>query len=89
MVYDYLQAEVTLGRILGPLSPPPDGLVVSKFGVIPKKHEVGKWCLILDLSSPEGASVNDDISKIYAMSSTRALTKQPSLSWRRGSGPCC
>ena len=56
MVYDYLQAEVTLGRILGPLSPPPDGLVVSKFGVIPKKHEVGKWRLILDLSSPEGAS---------------------------------
>ena len=37
VVSDYLQAEVTLGHILGPLSPPPNGLVVSKFGVIPKK----------------------------------------------------
>ena len=68
VVSDYLQAEVTLGRILGPLSPPPNGLVVSKFGVskfgvIPQKHQVGKWRLILDLSSPEGASVNDGISK--------------------------
>ena len=36
VVSDYLQVEVALGRILGPLSPPPNGLVVSKFGVIPK-----------------------------------------------------
>ena len=63
VVSDYLQAEVALGRILGPLSRPLNGLVVSKFGVIPKKHQVGKWRLILDLSSPEGASVNDGISK--------------------------
>ena len=35
---------------------------VSPFGVIPK-FEPGKWCLILDLSSPKGNSVNDGISK--------------------------
>lgn len=35
---------------------------VSPFGVIPKS-EPGKWRLILGLSSPEGGSVNDGISK--------------------------
>ena len=35
---------------------------VSPFGVIPKS-EPGKWRLILDLSSPQGQSVNDGISK--------------------------
>ena len=37
----------------GPLSP---------FGVIPKK-DVGKWRLIVDLSHPEEASINDGIDK--------------------------
>ena len=38
---------------------------VSRFGVtcIPKKHQPGKWRLIVDLSAPEGKSVNDGISK--------------------------
>ena len=36
---------------------------ISPFGVIPKKHHPGKWYLILDLSSPEGHSVNDGIGK--------------------------
>ena len=37
----------------------------SPFGVIPKK-EVGKWRLIMDLSHPEGASINDGIDKALA-----------------------
>ena len=38
---------------------------MSPFGVIPKseKSEVGKWRLILDLSSPEGFSVNGGIKR--------------------------
>ena len=80
-----MQAEVTLGSILGLLSPPPDGLVISNFGEIPKEHQVGKWHLILDLSSPEGASVIDGISKELCS----VKTKRPSLSWRQGLGPCC
>ena len=63
VVSDYLQATVALGRILGPLGPLQDRLIISKFGVIPKKHQVGKWRLILDLSSPKEASINDGISK--------------------------
>ncbi len=38
-------------------------LHISPFGVIPKKHQLGKWRLILDLSSPHGHSVNDRIPK--------------------------
>ena len=36
-------------------------LHISSFGVIPKKGQPGKWRLIVDLSSPGGASVNDGI----------------------------
>lgn len=32
-----------------------------RYGVIPKIQQPGKWRLILDLSSPDGASVNDGI----------------------------
>ena len=49
------------GRLLGPLKPAEwRGVMVSSFGVIPK-GSTGRWGLIVDLSSPEGASVNDSI----------------------------
>ena len=35
---------------------------VSSFGVIPKRAQPAKWRLIVDLSSPGGANVNDGIS---------------------------
>ena len=38
----------------------------SPFGVIPKKNKPNKWRLILDLSSPEGQSINDGIGKDMA-----------------------
>ena len=38
-------------------------LHISRFGVISKNNQPGKWRLILDLSSPEGQSVNDGIPK--------------------------
>ena len=48
---------------LGPFerSSVPD-VVVSRFGVIPKGGQVGRWRLIVDLSHPERRSVNDGIS---------------------------
>ena len=61
---DYLRNELDKGRIAGPFKTPPlPNLHVSRFGMIPKKHQPGKWRLILDLSSPRGASVNDGIPK--------------------------
>ena len=61
VVRDYLAQECSEGRILGPF-PVEDqpGLQVSRFGVIPKGKS-GKWRLIIDLSAPEGRSVNDGI----------------------------
>ena len=32
---------------------------INRFKVIPKNHEPGKWCLIVDLSHPSAFSVND------------------------------
>ena len=56
----YLQTECELGRVLGPFAAlPADALHISRFGVIPKKSQPGKWQLIVDLSAPEGHSVNE------------------------------
>ena len=66
VVSDYIATELSLGRIaeVGSVEKAKDlGIHTSPFGVIPKKHKPGKWRLILDLSSPEGFSINDGISK--------------------------
>ena len=63
VVTAYIKKEVVAGRILGPFKPedlePP--VQISRFGVIPKGHTPGKSRLILDLSFPDGASVNNGI----------------------------
>ena len=47
--------------MIGPLGPELAAKVhISLFEVIPKGHS-GKWCLIVDLSSPAGSSDNDGI----------------------------
>ena len=61
-VSEYLSGEKATGRI-GTLPTPISPLQISPFGVIPKKSKPGKWRLIIDLSSPEGHSVNDGIEK--------------------------
>ena len=62
VVNDYIMKECLAGRLLGPLDPQMfTDVQVSRFGVIPKS-EPGNWRLILDLSSPEGRSVNDGIN---------------------------
>ncbi len=60
-VQAYIDKECQAGRILGPLPREAmQNVQVSRFGVIPKST-LGKWRLILDLSFPEGGSVNDGI----------------------------
>ena len=64
VISDYLKREVQLGRLqVVPTSkgPAPPLLQVSRFGAIPKKHKPNKWRLIVDLSLPQGQSVNDAI----------------------------
>ena len=66
VVEAYLLAECQKGRVLGPFpSHPVAPLQISRFGVIPKRSQPGKWRLILDLSFPEDSSVNAGISKEY------------------------
>ena len=61
----YLAKERAAGRIVGPLVA--EGVLAtsyihtSRFGVIPKPHQPGKWRLIVDLSHPKGHSVNDGV----------------------------
>ena len=64
VIEDYLHREFAKGRIAGPFSSPLiPHLHISRFGVIPQKHQPGKWRLILNLFSPDGHSVNDGIRK--------------------------
>ena len=59
-----LQKEVSKGRLVGPLDPHQYPFIhISSLGAIPKKHSADKWRLILDLSHPEGRSINDGIDK--------------------------
>ena len=60
VINSYIEEERALRRLVS--SDAGSGRVqISPFGVIPKPHQPGKWRLIVDLSSPRGASVNDGI----------------------------
>ena len=66
LVSEYLEREVALGRmsvILPEASLTGRRLQLSPIGLIPKRNRPNKWRLIVDLSAPVGASVNDGISK--------------------------
>ena len=44
---------------------------VSHFGVIPKGHQENKWRLIVDLSAPDGHSINSGIKPELSSLETR------------------
>lgn len=92
VVNDYLEAEKKRGVLLGPFERPEVAEIhLSRFGVIPKKSQPGKWRLIVDLSHPEGRSVNDGIScELCSLQYIRMedvvrklLELGPGLRWRR------
>eukprot|EP00731_Ephydatia_muelleri_P032930 Em0024g474a len=75
-------------RMLGPF--PVGGrlqsdIQISRFGVIPKGHNEGKWRLITDLSYPTGHSVNDGINP--ALCSLRYTTVEIVASEAAALGP--
>ena len=58
----YLAADVRAGRVLGPLvSSDYPRVHLNRFGLVLKNHQSGKCRLIVDLSHPRGASVNDGV----------------------------
>ena len=61
LVQDFLGTELKKGRIISPLDPGEyPSIHTNSFGVIPKSTP-GKWRLIVNMSSPEGGSVNEGI----------------------------
>ena len=65
VVQEYLDREVLLHRMFQFQTDEAQslpGLQLNPLGVIPKRGRAGKWRLIVDLSSPEGRSVNEGIS---------------------------
>ena len=60
----YIEGEVSRGRMQAPLQHSMAGrLHVSRMGVVPKGHTLGKWRLITDLSFPELGNINDGIKE--------------------------
>ena len=70
--------ECSEGRVLGPLDPAKFPQIhTSHFGVIPK-GSTGRWQLIVDMSSPEGGSVNDGIPEEFcSLSDKRCSAGHP------------
>ena len=58
VVRQYIAEEC---KLIGPLSGDVGSPHTNRLGVIPKPHQLGKWRLIVDLSHPDGSSVNDGI----------------------------
>ena len=63
VVEKYLLEELSANRIVRVNGSDTDLIHCSPFGVIPKRSRPNKWRLIVDLSSPDGHSVNDGIGK--------------------------
>ena len=64
VVDEYLAKELALNRIAGLYKKSQLSTVqISRFGVIPKRHQQDSWRLIVDLSHPKMQNINDDIPK--------------------------
>ena len=62
VVAEYLRKELERGVVLGPFHRDEvQGVVLNRFGVIPKSGQKRRWRLIVYLFYPEGKSVNDGI----------------------------
>ena len=86
-ITEYLQNELRLGRITK--CPSGEGhreIHISPIGIIPKKNKPGKWRLIVDLSSPDGASVNDGISSEWSSISYPSVDHLSKLVLSEGRG---
>ncbi len=62
IIREYLEKEVQSRRVWR-VEQDTAGIQCSPFGVIPKKGKSGRWRLIVNLSAPEGHSVNDGIDR--------------------------
>ena len=82
VVEKYLLEELSANRIVRVNGLDTDLTHCSQFGVILKRNRPNKWRLIVDLSSPEGHSMNDGISK--DLSSLSYVSVEDVASYRGG-----
>ena len=69
-----IKAEVEAGRMAVVKSP--EQFQKNLLGAIPKPHQPGKFCMIIDLSAPRVASVNDCISEdLCSLSSVKQAAR--------------
>ena len=87
-VRKYLATEMAEGRIIGPVDPSTVTvrIQISRFGVIPKPQQPGKWRLIMDLSFPERSSVNDRIPLQLCSMSYTSVDNAVSMALNIGRG---
>ena len=89
VISKYLEAELEAGRIVKVGTPEEAqalGIHCSPFGVIPKRNKPGKWRLIVNLSAPEGKSVNDGIDKELSSLSYVSVDEVAAAVTRLGKG---
>ena len=88
IVQQFIDSELREGRMFGPFAPDEIQYPVhiSRFRVIEKKNQPGKFHLIVDLSYPPGMSVNDGISpELSSMSYTKVDDLVQGI-WQSGVG---
>ena len=83
--YPSVSAELAQGRIVE-FSEEVKNIHFSPFGVTPKKNKPGKWRLIVDLSAPEGSSVNDAVSREWCSLSYVSLDDVVECTLQKGRG---
>ena len=86
VVTEYLEKECRLGRLIGPLKKGSIDTHINRFGVIPKPHQPGKWRLIVDLSYPEGGSVNAGIDPNLCSLTYKSVDDAVHIIARKGRG---
>ena len=86
IVDKYLKEELESSRLVEVQSPLAEVIHTSKLGVIPKKHQPGKWRLIVDLSSPKGASTNDFVSPTLCSLSYASVDDAAAYVYEAGRG---
>ena len=86
VVDQYLTKECEKGRIIGPLEKGSLSLHINRFGVIPKPHQPGKWRLIVDMSHPDKASVNEGIDPSLCSLSYATIDDAVTMILKKGGG---
>ena len=86
VVTEYLNAEIKAGRLNGPFQPHLPGVYCSPIRIIHKPNQPGKRRLIVNLSSLEGHSVNDQIPSHICSLSYSSVNQATQLLCKLGSG---